>query len=114
MRRRSTPCKAAFTSSGVDNSRYGIRLRWTRVSYRIGESLCRFSLAFERAISHCCPSTSKVGYVLCNPQGWLALGLLKCLCHPQEGLLTLLQACAMYFGLGLCHLGLVFWECFYF
>src|SRR5438445_2565356 len=52
------------------------------------------------------------GLHVCNPQGWLALGLLQCLCHPQEGLLTLLQACAMAFGLGLCHLGLVFLERF--
>src|SRR5439155_15045791 len=31
-----------------------------------------------------------------------------CLCHPHQGLLTLLQAFAMSVGLGLCHLGLVF------
>src|SRR3989441_13296969 len=52
------------------------------------------------------------GLHVCNPQGWLALGLLTCLCHPQEGLLTLLQACARAFGLGLCHLGLVCLERF--
>src|SRR6266581_7684865 len=39
MRRRSTPCNAAFKSFGVANSRYGISSRCTRVSYRIGESL---------------------------------------------------------------------------
>ena len=40
----------------------------------------------------------------------LVLGLLKFLCHPQQGLLTLLQAFAMSFGLGLCDLGLLFLE----
>ena len=43
------------------NSRYGISSRWTRVSYRIGESLCRFSLAFDRAISQLCAQDIKGG-----------------------------------------------------
>src|SRR2546430_15026708 len=33
-------------------------------------------------------------------------------CYPQQGLLTLLQAFAMSFGLGLCHLGLLCLERF--
>ncbi|MEK6618147.1 MAG: hypothetical protein AABY90_05555, partial [Nitrospirota bacterium] len=49
---------------------------------------------------------------MCNPLGWLVLGLLTCLFHPQPGVLTRLQACAMSLGLGLSHLGLVFWERF--
>ena len=64
IRRRSPPCHTAFNSSGVDNSRYGISSRWTRVSYRIGAHLCRFSWAFDRTIAHGVPRTSQGGYVL--------------------------------------------------
>src|SRR5262249_17064543 len=63
MRRRSTPCSAAFNASGVANSRYGISSRCTKVSYRIGESLCRFAWAFDRAIANCLLRPSKLGYV---------------------------------------------------
>src|SRR5262249_59407589 len=59
MRRRSTPCTAAFNASGVASSRYGISSRCTKVSYRIGESLCRCSCALDRAIANCVPRTSK-------------------------------------------------------
>src|SRR6267143_2877423 len=61
MIRRSSPVKAAFKSSGVPNSRYGISSKCTRVLYKIGDNLCRFSCAFDRTISNC---KGRIGLVI--------------------------------------------------